>query len=143
MVIADNIIEIDAKGNVTFENITFANSYTHENSFITNNGTLTLNNCLVTNNKSYGNGGAITNDNHLTLNRYYSLNNTNSGDGGAVYNLFGTMNINDSTITHNLAYNNGGGIYSIGGNIEMFNNSQVTMNTVADSATTSDLWGRD
>ena len=135
-----NIIMIAAGSNVTFANITFANSYTHKNSFITNNGVLTLNDCLIANNKSYGDGGAIMNGGHLILNDTLLSGNTDSGNGGAIYNLFGIMNINDSTITSNRAYNNGGGIIVFGGDLEMLN-SQVTLNTVADPATTVDYGG--
>nr|MBA2396761.1 TIR domain-containing protein [Ktedonobacteraceae bacterium] len=123
----NNIITVTPGSDVTFTNITFANSYTHKNSFITNNGTLTLNDSRVVNNKSYGNGGAIMNGGHLILNDTFLSGNTDSGNGGAIYNIFGIMNVNGSTITYNHAYNNGGGIYSIGGDLEILN-SHVMQN---------------
>ena len=137
---SSNIIEALYKGDVTFENITFSDSYTHNRSFIINKGKLTMNNCLVTRNKSYNNGGAIRNEGDLTLNDTILSYNQNSGNGGAIYNLFGTININGGQITHNLAYNNGGGIYSSGGHIEMLN-SQISMNAASDPAVTNNYGG--
>jgi hypothetical protein len=111
-------ISIKENADVTFNSITFADSYTRRASLITNDGVLTFNNCLLTNNKSYGlGGGAIVNHNRLTLNNTTLTLNQTSGNGGAIRDLFGIVTVNNSRITENTAYNNGGGIYTQGGHI--------------------------
>jgi predicted outer membrane repeat protein len=113
-------ISIEKNADVTFNSITFADSYTHRASLITNRGVLTLNDCLLTRNKSYGlGGGAIANRNRLILNNTTLTLNQTSGNGGAIHDLFGIMTVNNSRIIENTAYNNGGGIYTQGGHIEI------------------------
>ena len=121
-------ITIGAGVEATFENITFAHSYTHRVSLISNHGILALTDCQLSDNQSYGEGGgAIANYNRLILNYTIIDHNIDSGNGGAIYDLFGIVTVNNSTIKDNIAYNNGGGIYSEGGHIELIE-SEVSHN---------------
>jgi hypothetical protein len=134
------IIAITSGSNVTFNNLTFANSYTHKKSFIMNDGNLTMNHCQMMNNSSYGNGGAIANTGKLSLNDTTFSSNIVSGDGGAIYNRVGSVNVNGSKIVGNLAYSNGGGIYSVGGQIEV-SDSQLAFNSTLDVAAQNNYGG--
>ncbi len=121
-------ITIGAGVEATFENITFAHSYTHRVSLISNHGILALTDCQLSDNQSYGEGGgAIADYNRLILNYTIIDHNIDSGNGGAIYDLFGIVTVNNSTIKDNIAYNNGGGIYSEGGHIELIE-SEVSHN---------------
>jgi hypothetical protein len=71
-------------------------------------------------------GGGINNFGTLTLNNSTVTNNT-AGNGGGIANSGGTVTLNGSTVSHNTADGAGGGIYNTG--TMTVNNSTVSDNT--------------
>lgn len=99
-----------------------------------NQGTSTVSNSLFNSCSSRGSGGAISNSGTMTLNRS-TLSSNIAGNGGAVGN-FGTLTINDSLIrdsfvTIGVNLGDGGGLYNSGGTATI-NNSLLTGNRTTD-----------
>lgn len=101
-------------------------------------GTLTLNNCTLTGNTAGQNGGCIYSfsSSLLTLNNCILSGNSTTdagyGDGAGIYNSFGTVKLNNSTLSNNAAAKSGGGVYSLVGTLTL-NNSNLTGNSAARS----------
>lgn len=89
---------------------------------ISNSGSLTLIDTTVSGN-SAGNGGGIRNSGSgAFVNTTISGNNAtnSSGDGGGIFN-FDTINFFNSTVTNNTAGDEGGGVFSSGGIVNLKN----------------------
>jgi uncharacterized repeat protein (TIGR01451 family) len=78
-----------------------------------------------------GNGGGIYNYGTLTLNNSTVSGTMTASSGGGIYNYYGAATLNNSTISGNMANDAGGGIYNWAGTLTL-NNSSVSGNT-ADS----------
>jgi predicted outer membrane repeat protein len=96
---------------------------------ILNGGTLTLNNSSVSDNQTLDRGGGISNgtSSTLTLNNSSVSRNQSGIDGGGIFNT-GTVILNGSTVSGNLAHG-GGGIYSAG--TLVLSNSTIADNTAS------------
>jgi hypothetical protein len=57
--------------------------------------------------------------------------NTATGSGGGIYFFYGTVTLNDSTVTGNTAGISGGGIYDVDGTALILNGSSTVSNNVA------------
>jgi hypothetical protein len=84
---------------------------------IMNNGEMTVSGGSVSANMAT-NGSGIFNMGTLDLNGAMVDNNTASENGGGIYNLWGTLNLNRSSISGNRAAN-GGGVYNYYGTVNM------------------------
>jgi hypothetical protein len=113
-----SIVDNNSTSNTTFE--------VGHGGGIYNSGTLTLNDTMVTNNQIISTGGA--HDNHgaglyndlaavLHLNRSVVSYNDNccahGNHGAGITNNGGTLEVTDSTVTHNTAGQNTGGIWTV------------------------------
>jgi hypothetical protein len=110
---------------------------------IWNRGVLTLDDCVVSHNGAggFGRGGAgggIDNFGTLTINNSTISGNVALGGGGAIANI-GTLAINNSTIYGNSAYDSDG--YGMGGGIS--NDGILTINnsTIAGNQAGADMYG--
>lgn len=93
---------------------------------IANFGELTIEESAVhANAAGDGNGGGVYNEGILRIIRSTVSNNssldTTNGDGGGIYSLTGTLDITNSTISGNGAFNRGGGIWNGNGILELTN----------------------
>ncbi|MGW6412016.1 right-handed parallel beta-helix repeat-containing protein [Streptomyces vinaceus] len=98
-------------------------------------GRLTLNNLTVRGGRSESGGaggGGIANAGVLTLNSVTVTGNVSaiSGAGGGIGSS-GTLNLRNSTVSHNVSTNNGGGIASSG--TTNISNTTITGNTAKDT----------
>jgi len=119
---ADDFVELEAM------TLRYGNNTNNSGGAIYNNGVLSLTDCIINNcssdyfggaiynNGSQGQEGTLTmtdctiNDNSAPI----SINVAEQGSGGAIYNYLGSVNLLNCTFHNNLAYYNGGGIYSQG-----------------------------
>lgn len=118
---------------------------------IFNQGTIVIDDCVITGGES-GNtptlGGGIFNEGTVTIVDSTITENTvgwihdNSGKGGGIYNHYpGVVNLISGSIDHNIAYENGGGIYNTGtinGNTEMVHNNSP--NDIWPASNSSPTW---
>ncbi|MFI1154224.1 right-handed parallel beta-helix repeat-containing protein [Streptomyces sp. NPDC020817] len=98
-------------------------------------GRLTLNNLTIRGGRSESGGaggGAIANAGVLTLNSVTVTRNVSalSGAGGGIISS-GTLNLRNSTVSHNISTDNGGGVYSAG--TANISNTTITGNTAKDT----------
>lgn len=73
---------------------------------------VTINDLTITQGGNVPNGGAIFNSSPLTLNGVVLTGNAAGSTGGAIYNNYSTVNLNDCTVSNNISFGSGGGIYS-------------------------------
>ena len=116
---------IDIYGpNATINNCNFINCSSNYGGAIDNDnkGVLILNNCILSGNYAFGSkdlekgGGAIFNeDSTLIIDNCTITDNRAEFPGGAIYNR-GTMKINNSVISGNVAYNEAGAIFNVNAN---------------------------
>ncbi len=91
-------------------------------------GTLTITDTTVSFNDNDAasaiGGGGISNDGQLTVNRSLVRANITSGNGGGVFSLGGTVNLTNSSVGFNSAFaGNGGGIFNSGGILNLSNST--------------------
>ncbi|KZX11122.1 DUF11 domain-containing protein [Methanobrevibacter filiformis] len=137
------LFNITSGQNVTFTNITFANSYLtgsgNNGAIYINNSNVTFTNSNFVNNTAYD-GGAIyyngTNysgtsyngtNSELIINNSTFTNNKASNNGGAIYNI-GSFNLSGSNFINNSA-NFGGAVYNVG--IDFLANENNFINNTA------------
>ncbi|MDZ8185463.1 MAG: choice-of-anchor Q domain-containing protein [Nostoc sp. ChiSLP02] len=123
---ADNGGGIYNSGNLTLNSSKIiGNDANERGGGIYNSGTLTVNNSTISSNNAIYDGAGIYNDGNLTVNystisgnevANYDNNNYYPSSGGGIYNTtFGTIDVNNSSITSNHADQaSGGGIYNSG-----------------------------
>lgn len=106
---------------------------------IDNRGTLAIINSTLANNRA-GTGGAIFNDGDLqVINSTLSGNRAGLGafgNGGGIRTVGGQVEITNSTIVNNSSRNVGGGIHTIGGSVTV-NNSIVSGNSRINGSTSN------
>ena len=76
---------------------------------ISNDGEVTLTNTVVSSNNSGADGGGIFNSGTLIIMRSTIAENTGASSGGGIENYFGSVEIDSSTISGNIAIAGGGG----------------------------------
>ena len=128
--------------NLSCSNVVFASNRAGNGGAIWSSGPLTLNNCTFTNNLATGNGGAVTCYQWLTISGSTFANNrcgidangnTNAygGLGGAIYAFQSgyPLQMVNSTLVDNHAYNGNGGALELGLGASSIANSTITGNT--------------
>ncbi len=96
------------------------------------NGIMTMTECTVSLNGSPGTpsgigGGGVDNAGMLTVKRSLIQGNLTGGHGGGLFNLTGTVNLINSTISFNSAFaNKGGGVFNGNGGTVNLTNCTVT-----------------
>ena len=117
---------INNQGTLTITNSTLNNNTAKSGGAIYNQGTLTLKNRKFANNTANNFGGAMYGDGSYTITNCTFNNNQALWDGGAIYSYYGTLNINQSNFTGNIAHGLGGAIVSC--NYINLTNSTLTGN---------------
>lgn len=119
------IFEISSNTSATLSKLNLVNGGTLiGGGAISNAGTVNLVDVTLSGNSSFA-GGALANSGNAYLTNV-TINNNRAIDGGGIYNT-GYLNISNSTISRNDASSNGGGLYSNGGSVEI-NSSTFTLN---------------
>jgi len=95
-----------------------------------NGGTLTISDSSISSNTAATNGGGIISSATTTIHRSLIYGNSASGASG-IYNFGGMLTMVNSTVSTNSATGTGGGIANNGGTVEL-NNITITKN-IADS----------
>lgn len=98
--------------------------------FNATNGEITLNSSTLQGNTA-GHGGAIENSAFFTVTNSLITDNIVTGSGGGVWNMGGRLNLFQTTVSHNEAYE-GAGINSYGSHVELVN-VNVTHNVTTGS----------
>ena len=102
----------------------------NEGGGIINYGTLFVINSTINNNNAadLGKGGGISNRGNLFVINSTISNNTSSvvGDGGGIYNLDGSATLVNTTVSGNVSRREGGGIYNV--SVLNLQNSTITNN---------------
>ena len=123
---------IDNYGTVTISNSTFANNLI-AGAFVVGGGiwnatagTVTMTNSTLSNNQATD-GGGIANEGHLSIDSS-TFSGNSAFDGGGIFNFYGTVTVNNSTLSGNSAASSGGGIWNISGTLTI-NNSTFAGNS--------------
>lgn len=100
-----------------------------------NNGTLNINNSLIENNSVTGSGGGVWNFTGGILNLYQTTVQNNSAyEGGGINSYGGQVTMQDVNVVGNIATNShGGGIYHGGGTFNV-TNATISGNMASDAA---------
>lgn len=103
---------IFSSGTITFLASTISNNAAASvGGAVLNRGTLTVSESTLADNTTSSVGGAIGNEGNATIERSTIANNSAGIAGGAIYHSIGVINIINSTISNNFAFN-GGGIFN-------------------------------
>ncbi|MFE0092321.1 right-handed parallel beta-helix repeat-containing protein [Streptomyces sp. NPDC058991] len=125
---------IDNEGITTIRNSTFSNNSADDGGAIDNrSGKLEITTTKFTGNTALDDGGAVEEQQGTTtITKSLFRHNYAGGDGGAlsVSSLGGLLNIETSTITHNTANNDGGGVEHAGSALHV-RKSTIAHNTAA------------
>ncbi len=124
-------IFVDEDGAISLINVTIVDNKADKwgGGGINNKGNAALINCTIKQNSADNEGGAIYNgDKQLTLEGCTITDNSSDGGGGLC--CYGTVNINDTTISDNYGDDYGGGLYTRG--TVTITNSHITGNTGKD-----------
>ncbi len=131
------IYNVTGSAKLTLVNSNFSENFSFAGSggAIYNNGVLTSTNTIIVGNDAAFSGGGLYNDttSRTTLAGNTIQNNTSTFEGGGLFNS-GTAQIDETSITSNLANNNGGGgIHNAAGGKLTVESSAIVTNTAAGS----------
>jgi hypothetical protein len=118
---------------------------------IYNAGRLTINNSTITGNTAWcgglcsGNGGGIYNATTLIINNTTVTGNVAGGfffnEGGGIYNYYGTVTMNNSTVSRNSASYRAASYRGIGDNVYSKGGSVTLQNTIVAKGTSENCFG--
>ncbi|MCA9862678.1 MAG: pentapeptide repeat-containing protein [Thermomicrobiales bacterium] len=140
------IVGIRQHATVEFKNVTFTNGVADEGAGLFNQGYLTLYNCQVTRNSARQGGGVYNEGTVRVFYGSFADNIVTPGSapfnpdysGGAIYNDEGTVYVEGTAFTHNLANvanmddGEGGAIFNYYGQVTLSPGTQVTDNHAID-----------
>ncbi|MBD2460450.1 hypothetical protein H6G89_05275 [Oscillatoria sp. FACHB-1407] len=115
---------LNSGGNVTVQNVTFANNKASSGGAISNRtGTLTITNTDFVANQATAQGGGISNSGTVNVTNSRFFDNTAAFQGAGIYTLNSSLTVDSSQFSNNDAVLQGGGIYNASTTPIIVNNS--------------------